>query len=179
IKVALFTPGGEFHAGLIFCYVGMLTIMGSLHHIDMVLLGWWLCERRVKSGGLNGRPGMRPDVCYSVWVISSLILIDEVHWIDKDKLVGFILHFKDKENGGMSDRPDDVVDVSVHILVLLVMLAWTPLFDVIHAIFSLSLLEYPEIKVIEGKSISLTTHVDACTTTTLLIFKFLEIQLLF
>ncbi|KAI3952184.1 hypothetical protein MKW98_005879 [Papaver atlanticum] len=53
-----------------------------------------------------------------------LILIDRVHWIEKYKLVGFILDcqfanmirvvFKnmlDKENEGMSDRPDDVVDI--------------------------------------------------------------------
>ncbi|KAI3991027.1 hypothetical protein MKX01_016568, partial [Papaver californicum] len=55
------TPGGESHAGQIFCCVGALAITGSLHHIDKDLLGWWLCERQVKSGGLNGRPEKLPD----------------------------------------------------------------------------------------------------------------------
>lgn len=46
----------------VFCCVGALAIMGSLHHIDKDLLGWWLCERQVKNGGLNGRPEKLPDV---------------------------------------------------------------------------------------------------------------------
>lgn len=98
--------------------MGALAITGSLHHVDKDLLGWWLCERQVKSGGLNGRPEKLPDVCYSCyigifidrsalcfteghvvasqvcyswWVLSSLIMIDRVHWIDKGKLVKFIL----------------------------------------------------------------------------------------
>ncbi|XP_019055247.1 PREDICTED: geranylgeranyl transferase type-2 subunit beta 1-like isoform X3 [Nelumbo nucifera] len=104
-------PGGESHAGQIFCCVGALAITGSLHHVDKDLLGWWLCERQVKSGGLNGRPEKLPDVCYSWWVLSSLIMIDRVHWINKEKVARFILDCQDKENGGISDRPDDAVDV--------------------------------------------------------------------
>lgn len=46
----------------VFCCVGALAITGSLHHIDKDLLGWWLCERQVKAGGLNGRPEKLPDV---------------------------------------------------------------------------------------------------------------------
>ncbi|XP_028232797.1 geranylgeranyl transferase type-2 subunit beta 1-like isoform X3 [Glycine soja] len=85
------TPGGESHAGQIFCCVGALAITGSLDLVDKDLLGWWLCERQVKSGGLNGRPEKLPDVCYSWWVLSSLIMIDRVHWISKEKLIKFIL----------------------------------------------------------------------------------------
>lgn len=46
----------------VFCCVGALAITGSLDLIDKDLLGWWLCERQVKSGGLNGRPEKDPDV---------------------------------------------------------------------------------------------------------------------
>jgi geranylgeranyl transferase type-2 subunit beta len=49
-------PGAESHAGQIFCAVGALSIAGALEHVDADLLGWWLCERQVDSGGLNGRP---------------------------------------------------------------------------------------------------------------------------
>lgn len=31
------------------------------------------------------------QVCYSWWVLSSLTMIDRVHWIDKEKLVKYIL----------------------------------------------------------------------------------------
>ncbi|KAI7981461.1 Geranylgeranyl transferase type-2 subunit beta 1 [Camellia lanceoleosa] len=95
----------------VFCCVGALAITGSLYHIDKDLLGWWLCERQVKSGGLNGHPEKLPNVCYSWWVLSRLIMIDRVQWIHKEKLVKFILDCQDKEKGGISDRPDDVVDV--------------------------------------------------------------------
>ncbi|ESQ41190.1 hypothetical protein EUTSA_v10014116mg [Eutrema salsugineum] len=127
------TPGAESHAGQIFCCVGALAITGNLHHVDKDLLGWWLCERQVKSGGLNGRPEKLPDVCYSWWVLSSLIMIDRVHWIDKAKLVKFILDCQDMDNGGISDRPDDAVDI----------------FHTYFGVAGLSLLEYPGIKAID------------------------------
>ncbi|XP_022153066.1 geranylgeranyl transferase type-2 subunit beta 1-like isoform X2 [Momordica charantia] len=127
------TPGGESHSGQIFCCVGALALTGSLHHIDRDLLGWWLCERQVKSGGLNGRPEKLPDVCYSWWVLSSLIMIDRVHWINKEKLIQFILDCQDTENGGISDRPDDAVDV----------------YHTYFGIAGLSLLEYPGLKAID------------------------------
>jgi geranylgeranyl transferase type-2 subunit beta len=75
----------------VFCCVAALAIAGALHHVDKDLLGWWLCERQVKSGGLNGRPEKLPDVCYSWWVLSSLVIMNRVHWIDKKKLEEFIL----------------------------------------------------------------------------------------
>ncbi|MCL7036878.1 hypothetical protein MKW94_030266 [Papaver nudicaule] len=97
------TPGGESHAGQIFCCVGALAITGSLHHIDKDLLGWWLCERQV---------------CYSWWVLFSLIMIDRVHWIDKDKLAKFILDCQVPTSVSRlvstewrNIRPDDAVNV--------------------------------------------------------------------
>jgi len=54
-------------------------------------LGWWLAERQLPSGGLNGRPEKLPDVCYSWWVFSSLHILGRDHWIDKEKLKSFIL----------------------------------------------------------------------------------------
>ena len=30
-----------------------LTILGRLHCINADMLGWWLCERQLPSGGLN------------------------------------------------------------------------------------------------------------------------------
>ena len=46
-----------------FCCVGALAIAGKLDKIDLDLLGWWLCERQLPNGGLNGRPQKLPDVC--------------------------------------------------------------------------------------------------------------------
>ncbi|KAK3205544.1 hypothetical protein Dsin_019590 [Dipteronia sinensis] len=110
------TPGGESHAGQIFCCVGALAITGALHHIDKDLLGWWLCERQVKSGGVNGRPEKLPDVCYSWWVLSSLIMIDRVHWISKEKLVEYILDCQDLEMEEFQTDPMTPSMSSIHIL---------------------------------------------------------------
>lgn len=46
----------------VFCCVAALAIGGALHHVDKDLLGWCLCERQGKTGGLNGRPEKLPDV---------------------------------------------------------------------------------------------------------------------
>jgi geranylgeranyl transferase type-2 subunit beta len=74
-------------------------------------LGWWLCERQCDSGGLNGRPEKQADVCYSWWDIASLIMIGKLDWINKNKLIEFILDCQDLEDGGIADRPGDCADV--------------------------------------------------------------------
>ena len=103
-------PGSESHAGQIYCCVAMLSITGHLHKINADLLGWWLAERQLPSGGLNGRPEKLPDVCYSWWVLSSLAILGRLHWIDAKALRTFILASQDDETGGISDRPSDYPD---------------------------------------------------------------------
>ena len=104
-------PHTESHAGQTFCCVGALAITKQLHRIDTDLLGWWLCERQLPEGGLNGRPQKLPDVCYSWWVLSSLSCLDRLGWIDRDKLVSWILDCQDPDLGGFADRPDDAPDI--------------------------------------------------------------------
>ncbi|CAG2104396.1 unnamed protein product [Medioppia subpectinata] len=103
-------PGSESHAGLIYCSLASLSIAGQLDRIDADLLGWWLAERQLPSGGLNGRPEKLPDLCYSWWVLASLTIIGRLHWIDKHKLLRFILATQDEETGGFGDRPGNMVD---------------------------------------------------------------------
>mmetsp|Transcript_8026 Transcript_8026/g.19496 ORF Transcript_8026/g.19496 Transcript_8026/m.19496 type:complete len:275 (+) Transcript_8026:56-880(+) len=105
------TPGGESHAGQIFCCVGALTIAGAADRIDRELLSWWLCERQLPSGGLNGRPEKLADVCYSWWVLSSLSALDRLEWIDGGALMRFIFQCQDGEGGGIADKPEDMPDV--------------------------------------------------------------------
>lgn len=65
-------PGSESHAGQVsvftpvnlwapsppllkvYCCVGALALAGALYHVDADRLGWWLSERQLPSGGLNG-----------------------------------------------------------------------------------------------------------------------------
>ncbi|XP_059545146.1 geranylgeranyl transferase type-2 subunit beta isoform X2 [Myotis daubentonii] len=95
---------------LIYCCTGFLAITNQLHQVNSDLLGWWLCERQLPSGGLNGRPEKLPDVCYSWWVLASLKIIGRLHWIDREKLRSFILACQDEETGGFADRPGDMAN---------------------------------------------------------------------
>jgi geranylgeranyl transferase type-2 subunit beta len=84
-------PGAESHAGQIYTCVGALAIAKRLDLINKEKLGAWLSDRQLPNGGLNGRPEKQEDVCYSWWVVSSLAMIDKLHWIDQDGLSRFIL----------------------------------------------------------------------------------------
>jgi geranylgeranyl transferase type-2 subunit beta len=119
-------PGAESHAAQIFPCLSALTIAKRLDLVDKDRLGAWLSERQLGNGGLNGRPEKLEDVCYSWWVLSSLAMIDRLHWIDAAKLSSFILQCQasavhssrdmadssqDPIEGGIADRPGDMVDV--------------------------------------------------------------------
>jgi geranylgeranyl transferase type-2 subunit beta len=84
-------PGAESHSGQIFTCLGALSIAGRLDLVDRDRLGGWLSDRQLENGGLNGRPEKLEDVCYSWWVLSSLAMVDRLHWIDSKKLQAFIL----------------------------------------------------------------------------------------
>lgn len=114
--------------------VAALAILGELDRVDFDLLGWWLSERQLPNGGLNGRPEKLEDVCYSWWNLAALSIIGKLHWINRDKLFKFILSAQDFDlaedglpHGGIADRPGDWVDV----------------FHTVFGLAGLSLLGYP------------------------------------
>jgi geranylgeranyl transferase type-2 subunit beta len=111
----------------VFCCVGALAIGGALHHVESDVLGWWLAERQLPCGGLNGRPEKLQDVCYSWWVLSALSILGKISWIDRTKLGDFIIECQDADDGGISDRPGNIADV----------------FHTFFGIAGLSLLGYP------------------------------------
>lgn len=84
-------PGAESHSGQVYTCIGALSVTRRLDVTNLDRVGAWLSERQLPNGGLNGRPEKLEDVCYSWWVLSSLAMIDKVHWIDKSKLTKFIL----------------------------------------------------------------------------------------
>ncbi|KJA24695.1 hypothetical protein HYPSUDRAFT_76304 [Hypholoma sublateritium FD-334 SS-4] len=103
--------GAESHAAQVFVCVAALAILGRLDLADVDTLAWWLSERQLPNGGLNGRPEKLEDVCYSFWVLSALAILGKVPWIDAQKLEEFILSAQDLEVGGIADRPGNMVDV--------------------------------------------------------------------
>lgn len=104
----------ESHAGQVFCCVGALSLAGALKELSSECkerLTFWLCERQLPCGGLNGRPDKLEDVCYSWWVLSSLSILQRVDFIDGGSLAAFILNCQDDVDGGIADRPGDMADV--------------------------------------------------------------------
>jgi hypothetical protein len=94
----------------VFVCVAALAILDKLDEVDHQTLSWWLAERQLPNGGLNGRPEKLEDVrfpfslfchvllfmlmiqvCYSFWVLSSLSILNKLTWIDAEKLISFIL----------------------------------------------------------------------------------------
>jgi geranylgeranyl transferase type-2 subunit beta len=122
--------GAESHAGQVFCCIGALAIAKSLDllllsppssnnnssasassSIPLERLAWWLSERQVDSGGLNGRSEKQADVCYSWWILTAMSVIGRISWINGDKLANFILSCQDEQDGGIADRPEDMPDI--------------------------------------------------------------------
>lgn len=124
-------PGSETHAGQIFCCVGAWSIarhvlsrdqqkilsgdrLDSRGEYEMMYteeLAWWLAERQLPNGGLNGRPEKLEDVCYSWWVLASLAMLNRLHWIDINAVARFILSCQDEDIGGFSDRAGNISDI--------------------------------------------------------------------
>ncbi|KAL7417558.1 rab geranylgeranyltransferase [Mrakia frigida] len=126
--------GSETHGGSVFVCLAALSILDAVEtEVDAETLGWWLAERQLPNGGLNGRPEKLEDVCYSWWNLAALSIINKLHWIDSRKLEGFILSAQDPEGGGIADRPGDMVDV----------------FHTIFGVAGLSLLGYPGLQDID------------------------------
>jgi geranylgeranyl transferase type-2 subunit beta len=46
----------------VFVCVAALTILDRLDVVDSDTLAWWLAERQLPNGGLNGRPEKLEDV---------------------------------------------------------------------------------------------------------------------
>lgn len=68
--------------------------------------------RQTETGGFNGRPEKLPDVCYSWWALSTLVMIEREHWINFEALKMFIIRAQDIDGkGGIADRPGNESDV--------------------------------------------------------------------
>ena len=119
-------PQRESHGAHVWTSFSSFAIWGKIDEYftkqELEDLKWWLCERQNLDGGLNGRPCKLSDCCYSWWCLASLKLInyskhfehekyDCLESIDLHKLKEFIIKCQDEVNGGISDRPGNVVDI--------------------------------------------------------------------
>jgi geranylgeranyl transferase type-2 subunit beta len=54
--------GAESHAAQVWVCAAALAILDRLDVVDVPTLGWWLAERQLPNGGMNGRPEKLEDV---------------------------------------------------------------------------------------------------------------------
>jgi geranylgeranyl transferase type-2 subunit beta len=59
----------------VFVCVASLAILDRLEEVDQEMLGWWLAERQLPNGGLNGRPEKLEDV-RNPYLLRSYLKID-------------------------------------------------------------------------------------------------------
>lgn len=95
LKVGIFNYNlmspADYGCRVVYVCVSTLAILDRLDEVDQDTLGWWLAERQLPNGGLNGRPEKLEDVCYSFWVLSAMSILNKLTWINADKLIAFIL----------------------------------------------------------------------------------------
>lgn len=116
-------PGCESHGAQVWTSFASFAIWGKIDEFftveELENLKWWLLERQNPNGGLNGRPCKLSDCCYSWWCLASLKLLNYsknfdsecIALLDLKKLKSFIINCQDEVDGGIADRPGNVVDI--------------------------------------------------------------------
>ena len=54
--------------------LGTLAILDRLDLVEVPTLAWWLAERQLPNGGLNGRPEKLEDVIPIPWCATSILI---------------------------------------------------------------------------------------------------------
>ncbi|CDK25237.1 unnamed protein product [Kuraishia capsulata CBS 1993] len=114
---------GESHAGLTFCGLNTLALLGKL---DLEDKRWddtvdWLVHRQISAdmavdsldaGGFNGRENKRADTCYVFWVLGSLVVLGNKEvLIDVESAKVFLLdHMQDTLLGGFAKGHGETPD---------------------------------------------------------------------
>ncbi|KAG9098932.1 hypothetical protein FRC06_005821 [Ceratobasidium sp. 370] len=94
------SEGAESHAAQVFVCLGTLAILDRLEEADQPTLAWWLAERQLPNGGLNGRPekleddqdaggiadrpGDMADVFHTLFGVAGLSLLGYPGLVDLD-----------------------------------------------------------------------------------------------
>ena len=81
---------GESHAGITYCALASLNMLGAIDQIDFNRAIDWL-EMRDDSGW-NGRIGKYPDSCYAFWNIGSLANMGMADIVDANVTEAFLLY---------------------------------------------------------------------------------------
>lgn len=102
-------PGAESHCGQVYACLASLKLLKALHRVDKQQIIFFLMNRQTASGGLNGRPYKKEDVCYSFWTFCSLDILNGARYVSLDMLQAYIRSCY-SPLGGYADRPGNAPD---------------------------------------------------------------------
>ncbi|KAH3675989.1 hypothetical protein WICMUC_002285 [Wickerhamomyces mucosus] len=120
---------GESHAGLTFCGLSALQLVGALDRDEWSNTAHWLVHRQlfyteynrdlleykfcdeVDQGSHNGRENKFGDTCYSFWVIGALSLLRSSQFVNKQHCENYLLNVtQNRIIGGFSKTDSDDPD---------------------------------------------------------------------
>lgn len=78
----------------VFVCVAALAILDRLDVVDEQTLGWWLAERQVHNGGLNGRPQKLEDARHLSLSLLYGVLISGVFFVFQTGLLQLLGPFR-------------------------------------------------------------------------------------
>lgn len=105
-------PGAEAHAGLTFCAVAALHLLGRdlKGQKRLATIGFLVHRQHSLDGGFDGRLGKTTDVCYCFWVIASLAVLGASELIDAERAMDYIRSCETRI-GGYGKTVDELPDI--------------------------------------------------------------------
>ncbi|OLL24286.1 Geranylgeranyl transferase type-1 subunit beta [Neolecta irregularis DAH-3] len=105
--------GSESHAGLTFCALAALKLLGKLDDLDCKdkTLHWLLQRQLVDNGGFNGRVNKPADTCYSFWAGGSIQILGFAHLVPISENRNFLFEKTQHKLGGFGKTPDTYPDI--------------------------------------------------------------------
>lgn len=102
-------PGQESHGGSTYCAVASLALMGRLNDLKSRdgTIRWCLMRQ---TSGFQGRVNKPVDTCYAFWIGATLNILESLHLVDKEALMGFLESTQSKY-GGFGKEQDDPPDI--------------------------------------------------------------------
>lgn len=103
------SPFGESHAGLTFCCVSSLAILGRQPLNEAARS--FLVHRQLKTGGFNGRVNKNADPCYTFWVCEALATGSALSLCDVEAAAEYLASVQEPITGGFAKAPEAPPDL--------------------------------------------------------------------
>ncbi|TPX36429.1 hypothetical protein SeMB42_g07079 [Synchytrium endobioticum] len=101
---------GETDSRFVYSAILALSLLGSLHTMDVDRAVAYILRCRNFDGGFGSVPGAESHAGQIFCCVNALSIVDRIHLIDDEKL-GWWLAERQLKNGGLNGRPEKLEDV--------------------------------------------------------------------